>query len=104
MPLLDIAVQNGADGLETMTPPIMVGDCILSECTERIGDRMFFIGGFDQNAGFEKGNPGLVRKMVFDLHKDCPDGGYIVSPFDHFFYGDPANLQAFVDAAKECVY
>lgn len=104
MPLLDIVVENGADGLETMTPPIMGGDCILSECTERIGDRMFFIGGFDQNAGFEKGNPSLVKQMVFDLHKDCPDGGYIVSPSDHFFYGNPENIKAFVAAAKECVY
>ncbi|MCK5758137.1 MAG: hypothetical protein KAH14_03515 [Clostridiales bacterium] len=104
MPLLDLVVENGADGLETMTPPIMGGDCIMSECTRRIGDRMFFIGGFDQNAGFEKGTPELARQMVFDLHKDCPDGGYIVSPSDHFFYGDPKNLQAFVDAAKECTY
>ncbi len=104
MPLLDLVVKNGADGLETMTPSIMGGDCIISECTERIGDKMFFIGGFDQNAGFERGNPELVRKMVFDLHKDCPDGGYIVSPSDHFFYGDPKNLKAFSDAAKECVY
>ena len=76
----------------------------MSECTKRIGDRMFFIGGFDQNAGFERGNPSLVKQMVYDLHKDCPDGGYIVSPSDHFFYGDPKNLQAFVEAAKECVY
>lgn len=104
MPMLDIVVENGADGLETMTPPVMGGDCIMSECTKRIGDRMFFIGGFDQNAGFERGNPELVRQMVFDLHKDCPDGGYIVSPSDHFFYGNPENLQAFVDAAKECTY
>ncbi len=104
MPLLDLVVENGADGLETMTPAIMGGDCIMSECTRRIGDRMFFIGGFDQNAGFEKGTPEIARQMVFDLHKDCPDGGYIVSPSDHFFYGDPKNLQAFVDAAKECTY
>lgn len=104
MPLLDIVVENGADGLETMTPFIMGGDCIMTECTERIGDRMFFIGGFDQNAGFERGTPELVRQMVFDLHKDCPDGGYIICPSDHFFYGEPVNLQAFSDAAKECVY
>ena len=104
MPMLDIVVENGADGLETMTPPIMGGDCIMSECTKRIGDRMFFIGGFDQNAGFEQGSPSLVRDMVLNLHKDCPDGGYIISPSDHFFYGNPENLQAFANAAKECTY
>jgi uroporphyrinogen-III decarboxylase len=104
MPLLDIVVQNGADGLETMTPPSMGGDCDIEKAYGKIGDRMFFIGGFDQNAGFEKGTPETARKMVFDLHRACPDGGYIASPSDHFFYGDPANIQAFVDAAKECVY
>ncbi|MFO7636702.1 MAG: uroporphyrinogen decarboxylase family protein [Clostridia bacterium] len=104
MPLLDMVVENGANGMETMTPPEMGGDCILSECTRRIGDRMFFIGGFDQNAGFESGNPELVREMVFKLHDDCPDGGYILCPSDHFFYGDPENIKAFVQAAKECVY
>jgi hypothetical protein len=104
MPLLDIVVQNGADGLETMTPPSMGGDCDIEKAYGKIGDRMFFIGGFDQNAGFEKGTPETARKMVFDLHRACPDGGYIVSPSDHFFYGDPANIQAFVDTAKECVY
>lgn len=104
MPLLDIVVQNGADGLETMTPQGIGGDCILSECTRRIGDKMFFIGGFDQNAGFENGRPDLVRDMVFQLHRDCPNGGYILSPSDHFFFGDPENIRAFVQAAKECVY
>ncbi|MBN2853493.1 MAG: hypothetical protein JXQ23_12225 [Clostridia bacterium] len=104
MPMLDIFSKNGADGLETMTPVSMGGDCVISECTERIGDKMFFIGGFDQNAGFEQGTPENARKQVFDLHKACPDGGFIVSPSDHFFYGNPENIKAFVKAAKECVY
>ena len=30
--------------------------------------------------------------------------GYIIAPSDHFFFGDPANLKAFTDACKECVY
>jgi len=30
--------------------------------------------------------------------------GYICAPSDHFFHGDPANLQAFADTAKECLY
>jgi uroporphyrinogen decarboxylase len=104
MPMLDIVVENGADGLETMTPPEMGGDCNLAEATRRVGDKLFFIGGFDQNAGFESGNPKVVREMVHRLFETCPDGGYICSPSDHFFFGDPDNIRAFVAAAKECIY
>lgn len=104
MPLLEIVAENGADGLETMTPPGMGGDCNLSEATRRVGDKLFFIGGFDQNRGFEKGNPKTVKSMVKALHAACPDGGYICSPSDHFFFGNPENIQAFVDAARECRY
>lgn len=104
MKMLDNVVANGSDGLETMTPPGMGGDCDLAECSRLVGDRLFFVGGFDQLAGFERGTPENVRKMVRELHAACPDGGYICSPSDHFFHGDPANIQAFADAVKECVY
>jgi hypothetical protein len=101
---LENVVDNHADGLETMTPPSMGGDCDLAEATRRVGDKLFFIGGFDQNQGFEHGTPEDARRLVFELYKACPDGGYICSPSDHFFFGDPANLQAFSDACKECTY
>ena len=104
MQMLDMVVETGADGLETMTPPGMGGDCDLAEANRRVGDRLFFVGGFDQNAGFEQGTPASVREQVFALHAACPDGGYICCPSDHFFFGYPRNVQAFVDAAKECVY
>ena len=57
MQMLDLVTHNGADGLETMTPPAMGGDCDLREASRRVGDKLFFIGGFDQNAGFENGTP-----------------------------------------------
>jgi uroporphyrinogen decarboxylase len=104
MQMLDMVAENGADGLETMTPPSMGGDCDLAEAKRRVGNKLFFIGGLDQNAGFEKGTPESIRAQVFALHAACPNGGYICSPSDHFFFGDPANLQAFADAAKECRY
>lgn len=63
MPLLEKVVESGADGLETMTPPTMGGDCNLKEASRRVGDKLFFIGGFDQSAGFEKGNPKKVREL-----------------------------------------
>jgi uroporphyrinogen decarboxylase len=104
MHMLELVVETGADGLETMTPSTMGGDCVLAEATRRVGDKLFFIGGFDQNSGFEQGTPEIARQQVLALHAACPDGGYICCPSDHFFFGDPANLQAFADAAKECTY
>ena len=104
MPLLEIVATNGADGLETMTPPEMGGDCDLAEASGRVGDKLFFIGSFDQNIGFENGNPGIIKEMVYRLHASCRDGGYICSPSDHFFFGDPQNIKAFVEAVKECKY
>ena len=105
MHMLDLVAQNGADGLETMTPPAMGGDCDLRAASQRVGDKLFFIGGFDQNAGFEHGTPEAARRLVFDCFEATRDhAGYICAPSDHFFHGDPANLQAFADAAKECAY
>jgi uroporphyrinogen decarboxylase len=105
MPMLELVVETGADGLETMTPPEMGGNCNLREASRRVGDKLFFIGGFDQNAGFERGTPEKARQLVFDCFGATTDhAGYIVCPSDHFFYGDPANLQAFADAARDCLY
>ena len=93
------------DLLETMTPKAMGGDCDLAEASRRVGDQLFFIGGFDQNAGFEKGTPEVVRRQVFDCFEATKDhAGYIIAPSDHFFFGDPENLQVFSDAIKACVY
>ena len=104
MPMLELVAENGADGLETMTPPEMGGDCDLAEASKRVGDKLFFIGGFDQHRGFEAGSPEKVKEMVYKLFSACPQGGYICSPSDHFFFGAPENVRAFVEAAKECVY
>ena len=105
MPMLELVAECGADGLETMTPKAMGGDCDLAEASRRVGDQLFFIGGFDQNAGFEKGTPEVVRQQVFDCFEATKDhAGYIIAPSDHFFFGDPENLQAFSDAVKECRY
>jgi hypothetical protein len=104
MKQLELVVETGADGLETMTPPGMGGDCDLAEAERQVGGRLFFVGGLDQNCCFESGTPEIAREYVYKLHAACPSGGYICSPSDHFFFGDPANIQAFADAAKECKY
>jgi uroporphyrinogen-III decarboxylase len=105
MQMLEMVTVNGADGLETMTPPGMGGDCDLREASRRAGAKLFFMGGFDQNAGFERGTPAIARRLVFECFEATKDhAGYICVPSDHFFFGDPANLQAFTDACKECRY
>jgi len=104
MKMLDMVVETRADALETMTPPSMGGDCDLAEANRRVGDKLCFIGGFDQNAGFEQGTPESIRRQVRQLHACCPDGGYICSPSDHFFFGNPENVQAFADMARTCLY
>jgi uroporphyrinogen-III decarboxylase len=104
MKQLDNVVANGADGLETMTPPGMGGDCDLAEATRLVGDKLFFVGGFNQKDGFERGTPKRARELVLECHAACPDGGFIISPSDHFFHGAPECIQSFADAAKECLY
>lgn len=105
MPMLDLVVESGADGLETMTPPSMGGDCNLREASRSVGEKLFFIGGFDQNAGFESGTPQVARKLVFECFEATRDhAGFILCPSDHFFHGDPSCLQAFAEAARECKY
>jgi uroporphyrinogen-III decarboxylase len=104
MKMLDLVMENGTDGLETMTPPAMGGDCDMAAAYKRAHDKLFFIGGFDQNNGFERGTPEAAARLVRGLHAACPDGGYICSPSDHFFSGDPKNIQAFVEECKKCTY
>lgn len=104
MPLLETVTENGLDALETMTPASMGGDCRMEEAARRIGDRIAFIGGFDQNEGFERGNREFIRKEVQRLFQAKPNGGYICSPSDHFFFGDPENLKYFAQVCRECTY
>ena len=69
-----------------MTPPSMGGDCDLREASRRVGDKLFFIGGFDQNAGFENGTPQRRRGSwcieCFEATKD--HAGYICAPVGPF--------------------
>ena len=105
MKMADMVVEMEADALETMTPVSMGGDCNLRKASQLWGDKLCFVGGFDQNAGIENGTPEDTRRLVRECFEATKDhGGYIISPSDHFFHGRPENLQAFVDEAKKCIY
>lgn len=43
MPLLESIAENGSDGLETMTPIEMGGDCDLGDAVNRVGDKLFLL-------------------------------------------------------------
>lgn len=104
MPLLETVTENGCDALETMTPASMGGDCRLKETADRIGNKLAFIGRFEQNRGFEKSTKDYIQKSVRELFEAKLSGGLILSPSDHFFFGDPENVRTFVNACKECKY
>jgi uroporphyrinogen decarboxylase len=51
------------------------------------------------------GTPAQIREQVQILFERVGyDGGYILSCADHFFETPVSNLQAYSDAARECVY
>ncbi len=105
MPILELIVENGCDAVETLTPPTMGGDARPHEIKARIGEKVALIGGLDQNTVLESGTPEQVRQHVREMFEAYgPGGGYIMSPSDHFFYVPVENLEAYAQAARECVY
>ncbi len=104
MPILENILSMNPDAMETLTPPGMGGDVILSEVKRRIGDKVCLIGGFDQGHGFTC-TPEETRKMVRKNFEDAGEnGGYILSPSDHFFDANIECIKAFVEEAKNCTY
>jgi uroporphyrinogen-III decarboxylase len=77
----------------------------LAEAKARIGDKVCMIGGFDQFHYFidckEKDTRAAVRRCFEAAGKN---GGFILSPSDHFFDADPELIRAFADEARHCVY
>ena len=105
MPILEHLVSLGSNALETFTPPAMGGDMNLAEAKRRIGDKVCFIGGFDQNRFFTTATPEETRAEVRRCFREAGHGGgFILSPSDHFFEAKPELLLAFADEARCCTY
>lgn len=105
MAILELIVENGCDASETISPPGVGGDAVPEEIKRRIGDQVCLIGGMDQINILTNGTPEQVRSETLRLFEALgPGGGYIMSASDHFFDAPVENLQAFADAARECVY
>ena len=105
MPIIERLVDLGSNALETFTPPAMGGDMNLAEAKRRIGDKVCFIGGFDQNRFFTTATPAETRAEVRRCFAEAgAGGGFILSPSDHFFEAQPELLHAFADEARRCTY
>lgn len=105
MPFLERIAGMNPDAMETFTPPAMGGDVDLVEARRRIGGRVCMIGGFDQYHFFRNCSPEDTRQEVRRCFSQAGgEGGYILSPSDHFFDADPELIQAYADEARKCCY
>jgi len=105
MPILEDIAAMKPDAMETFTPEGMGGDARLAEAKSRIGDKVCMIGGFDQFHFFTGCSEEETRREVRRCFGEAGgDGGYILSPSDHFFEADLTLLEAFADEARKCIY
>ncbi|OPZ64766.1 MAG: methylcobalamin:coenzyme M methyltransferase [bacterium ADurb.Bin478] len=105
MPLLEMIAAMKPDAMETFTPVDMGGDVRLAEAKQRIGDKVCLIGGFDQFHFFKGCTPQQTRAEVRRCFNEAgAQGGFILSPSDHFFDADLPLLQAFADEGRNCRY
>lgn len=105
MPILELIVRNGCDVSETLSPREVGGDADHAEIKRRIGKKVSLIGGMNQFQVLTEGTPESIRAEVRRLFAALgPGGGYVLSPSDHFFDAPAENLQAYADAARECMY
>jgi uroporphyrinogen-III decarboxylase len=105
MPILEQIAAMQPDAMETFTPPAMGGDVNLLEAKKRIGDKVCMIGGFDQFNFFMNCSPEHTKDEVRRCFEEAgKDGGYILSPSDHFFDVDLQLIKAFAEEARSCIY
>lgn len=105
MPILENIADMGVNAMETFTPVDMGGDVDLAEAKRRIGDRVCMIGGFDQFHFFTGCTPEDTRRKVRECFEAAgANGGFILSPSDHFFDANPELIRAFAEEARKCVY
>ena len=105
MPILEDIASMKSDAMETFSPPAMGGDTNLMEAKARIGDKVCMIGGFDQFHFFTGCSEADTRKEVRSCFEAAGNnGGFILSPSDHFFEADLKLIRAFAEEARECSY
>jgi uroporphyrinogen-III decarboxylase len=105
MPILEDIAAMKPDAMETFTPEKMGGDAVLTDAKKRIGGKVCMIGGFDQFHFFTGCTEEMTRKEVRRCFEAAGEnGGFILSPSDHFFEADINLIKAYADEAKSCYY
>jgi hypothetical protein len=105
MPILEEIAAMKPDAMETFSPERMGGDTRLEEAKMRIGDKVCMIGGFDQFHYFTGCSEEETRREVRRCFETAGrNGGFILSPSDHFFEAELNLIAAFADEARKCVY
>jgi len=101
----ELIVANGCDASETLAPPSVGGNQEPWEFAAKIGGRVALVGGVDQFNTVTDAPRGEIHRVVHKLFETVgADGGYVCSLSDHFFETPPEKIQAFADAARQCVY
>ena len=105
MPILKLIADMKPDAMETFTPKEIGGDVELASAKKQVGDNVCLIGGFDQFHFFTGCSPEKTRAEVRRCFQAAGEnGGYILSPSDHFFDAELNLIQAFTDEARLCKY
>lgn len=105
MPILEDVAAMKPDAVETFTPEGMGGDTDLAGAKRRIGDKVCMIGGFDQFHYLTGCSARETRAAVRRCFEEAGgNGGFILSPSDHFFDADPELIRAFVEEVHRCTY
>ncbi len=104
--ILHLIAANETDASETLAPPGTGGNITdPGPVLEVFGGKVAMIGGLDQFNILTAGTHEQIRAEVRRLFEGFGrNGGYIVSPSDHFFEAPVSNLKAYAEAARECVY
>jgi hypothetical protein len=76
---IDVFVSTEVDGIECMDPPPL-GDMLLSDAKERVGDKIFLKGNIDSVNILLRGEDAQVDQVIRDtIQTGMRGGGYILS-------------------------
>lgn len=78
--LLELMVDTGTEGIETLTPASAGGDVDLGEAKRRVGHRVCLRGGFNQHVLAQGDEAEIVNTVRRCLSQASEGGGYILGP------------------------
>ena len=98
-------VANGCDISETLAPISVGSNQEPWDFADKVRGRIAMIGGIDQHSVVTDSSDEVIRKKVHEVfEKVGQDGSYLCALSDHFFDTPVEKIEAFVKAARECVY